>query len=604
MVKKLTSVLLLILFAFGISFSSITRAVPQQAPPTPDPTKELTIVYTHDIHSHLYSRWTGTEAQGGIALLASLVKQLETIRPTLVLDCGDIISGGAVNDLNDGLPMIEVMNAIGYDAVALDNHEFDQGVPKLKGMISAANFDMVSATAHWPGSPQAPDYTIVEFAGLQIGIIGLTHSFWYAPNEVTFTDIETSAINAATELESLGVNFTIALGCIGSGSAETIAQNAPGLDLVVKSYGPQKVESTLIVPSVSSYCQGVGILNITIDVSNGTVLNYSFSSRSLTTPLLQPDPVILGIIDGWNAPIASMLDAPVGYTYTTLDSGDLGYLLAESIWQNTSADAGIYNHGGVRDSIDEGFITLRDIYHVEPFLNFVATVTIPGWLADSVVPSNHHATSIIDFVDSTFYTIASSNFTITSLERNYGSDVTNRQNYFDRFVVAVLANHLASEYPITTTECRDGLTKAHSTVDSLPNTDFTGGSPTTLRNSILTSLSDAIDALDLNDAPTVVTHVETARNLIEQHINASAPQRWLNTTLSCVIQMLDVPPPTTPTTPPTTPTTPPTTPTTPPILPIPGYPWLTTAFTIILTLTFAVIVRKRMKYSKKGKQHN
>ena len=145
----------------------------------PDPTIDITIAYTHDMHSHLYSKWTGTKCSGGMPLIATKVQELRSLRPTLLFDCGDIISGGAVNDHNDGLPMIEVMNAIGYDAMALDNHEFDPGVNTLKGMIDAADFEILCANVDWPGTPKPLPYSIETVAGYDIGVIGLSTDFWY-----------------------------------------------------------------------------------------------------------------------------------------------------------------------------------------------------------------------------------------------------------------------------------------------------------------------------------------------------------------------------------------------------------------------------------------
>ncbi|MHA1909165.1 MAG: hypothetical protein ACW98Y_17855, partial [Candidatus Thorarchaeota archaeon] len=71
-----------------------------------NPSIDITIAYTHDLHSHLYSEWTGTEISGGMPLLSTKIQELRALRPVLLLDCGDIISGAPVNDHNEGIPMI------------------------------------------------------------------------------------------------------------------------------------------------------------------------------------------------------------------------------------------------------------------------------------------------------------------------------------------------------------------------------------------------------------------------------------------------------------------------------------------------------------------
>ncbi len=578
--------LVLLFMSFGVGRTPVQLV--EDLPLPPDSTVELTIVYSHDLHGHLYPRWTLDDCRGGMPLLASLVKQLAVIRPTLVLDCGDVLSGGAVNDLNGGLPMIEVMNTIGYDAMALDNHEFDQGVSTLQGMITAADFTVVSANTQWPSAPQSANYTIVEKAGLRIGIIGLTPPFWYAPPSVTFSDLVAAATTANTELEAQGVNFTMVLGCLGQGRAETLAENVPGLDLVVKGYELNVVNDTLIAPTVGTYASAVGILNVTIHVSNGTVLQYAHTSYPLVSPPLQPDSTVETIIDTWNAPLAATLDVPIGYTEPGLGTGNLGLLLAEALQQDAGTDLGIYNYGGVRDNVDSGFITRRDLYHVEPFFNYEVTIKALGWIAEEINSAYYSATSIPVFDHNTNYTIATSNFTATNLERTYGSAITDRQDFPNKMVLDVLASYTTNQLTVSITNLQHALTQAHYSINILPDTAFTGGTPSNLRNALLTNLTLASSALDQDDEPTARSYTETALSMVENHINASCPRRWLVIELTCVIQHLEettTPPPTTPTTP-TTPTSPP---------PIPGFPWQAIIMAIVFTVILLMVTRKKRK---------
>ena len=550
----------------------------------------LTIIYTHDIHSHLYPHWSGGMCRGGMPLLADLVERMREDQPNLLLlDCGDTLSGGAVNDHNGGIPMIEIMNAIGYNAMAVDNHEFDLDISALKGMIEAANFDILSANTKWPGTPQAANYTIIEMAGLRIGIIGLTPSFWYAPPSVTFIDMKEAATEAVTDLEGQGVNFTILLGCLGS--APSLAEQIPGLDLIVKGpSGPQLVNGVLIAPSAGSYASSVGVLNISVDTSTGTITSYDFTVRSLQSPPLQPDPEVEAIIDQWNAPLASMLDTPVGYTPGSLSTGDLGPMMAEAIRLRTGADVGTYNHGGVRDSIPNGFITYRDIYHVEPFFNYIATVEAPGWVTEEIVNENYYSTTISSFDPNTVYTLASSNFSVTNWQRIYGSHITNRQDFPDLTVVQVLADYLANQYPAGKGEIRQALSEVRSTVNELPDTVFAGGEPSDLRLSITAKLDEAMEALDEDDEEEALLRTQEALSLVENHINASCPRRWIATTLKCASYYLEGMT--------TTTTTNTTSTTTPPLLP----PLL--AAGLILVVAVPVIVVIAIKWLRRRPEHS
>jgi hypothetical protein len=459
-----------------------------------------------------------------------------------LLDCGDILSGGATNDHNDGIPMVEVMNSIGYDAMALDNHEFDQGLTTLSGMIQAANFDVLSANTEWPGTPQTADYSIEEIAGYQIGIIGLTPSFWYAPDGVVFTDLAESASIAVSELEAQGVNFIIILGCVWSG----LANSVPGVDLIVKGDGPEMIGDTLSLPSVGSYGSSLGVLNLTINISQGTIEAYAFSSHELSSTL-EPDSAVEAIIDGWDAPLSEYLDTPVGYFDTYMSSSNVGPLLAEALWQQTGADVGVYNAGGVREGIDSGFVTYRDLYHVEPFFNFVATVDAPGWIAEQIVGSNYHATSITAFEPDTIYTIASSNFSITSFEWSYGSDLSNRQDTVGTSVVEAFAAHLSDAFPVEIPDLQDALIETKNVISSLPDEALTGGVPSDLRTSMNNELTSAQTALSEDDFADAVSHVRTAIDLVSDHVITSCPRRWLMIALNCIVYGLeDVTSPTTP----------------------------------------------------------
>jgi len=367
-------------------FSTVLSPVVMPVESLQNPTIDITIAYTHDLHSHLYSEWTGTECSGGMPILSTKIQELRALRPTLLFDCGDTVSGAPVNDINEGIPMIEVMNEIGYDAMSIDNHEYDPGVGALKNMITAADFEVLGANVDWSGSPKPLEYSIESIAGYDIGVIGLSPQFWYSPDDATITDQVTAANAAVVALQGLGIDFIILLGCLSS----SLASSVSGINILMKAGSLGYIGDTLVVPSVGQYASQVGVLDLTIDTSDGTIDSYSFSAESLNSPLV-PDETIVTLIDTWNAPLASNLDMAVGYFDTYHSSGDLGMLFADAIYEQAGADIGTYNIGGIRESIDEGFVTYRDIYQVEPFFNFVATIELQGSDVTSILGGNYYS---------------------------------------------------------------------------------------------------------------------------------------------------------------------------------------------------------------------
>jgi 2',3'-cyclic-nucleotide 2'-phosphodiesterase (5'-nucleotidase family) len=528
-------------------------------------------------------------------LLSAKVQALRAIRPTLLFDCGDIMSGGAVNDFNNGLPMVEVMNAIGYDAMAIDNHEFDPGTGALKNMIDAADFEILSANVDWPGTPKPLPYSIETVAGYDIGVVGLSTSFWYAPPEVTFANQVASVDAAIVDLQGQGIDFIILLGCLSS----SLASSVSGIDVLVKGGALETIGNTLVVPSTGSYASHVGVLDLTIDTSAGTIDSYSFSSQALDAPLV-PDETIVTLIDTWNDPIVDAVDTAVGYFDSYQSTGSLGIMLAEAILQQTGADVATYNNGGVRESIEGGFITYRDLYHTEPFFNFVATVDLKGSDVTSVIGSNYYATSLSSFEPNTWYTVASSNFSITDLERSYTSDAINRQDSLSVSVVNTLASYLSGEYPITRSDLLNVIDDCRSSVTSLPSSYMFGGTASALKSLINGELLNAKSALVAEDDVLALDHLTTSIALVDTHVSVSCPQRWLKTNLENIIENLVIATTTitTPTTSPST-TSAPTTGTTSPPTTDSGVlsPWTPV---LVVELVAVVIVLAYFIRSRRG----
>src|SRR5437868_4475227 len=131
----------------------------------PQAPTSLILVHTNDIHGQVLPR----EGAGGMAELATLIHREH---PDLILDGGDMFTGTMLNDEFFGKPIIEILNKLGYAAVALGNHEFDYGVPELRNRLKEAHFPVLSANVS--GVPEVQPYTILNVKGLRIGIIGLT----------------------------------------------------------------------------------------------------------------------------------------------------------------------------------------------------------------------------------------------------------------------------------------------------------------------------------------------------------------------------------------------------------------------------------------------
>lgn len=138
------------------------------------PQEQLTILHTNDTHSQIEPK---SDGKGGYARRMGLIKQERLLdRHLLLLDAGDFSQGTPYFNFYHGRVEIDAMNRMGYDAVTLGNHEFDNGLDTLAAVLRGAKFPVVCANYDFSGTVLADivkPYVILHKGGLKIGIFGL-----------------------------------------------------------------------------------------------------------------------------------------------------------------------------------------------------------------------------------------------------------------------------------------------------------------------------------------------------------------------------------------------------------------------------------------------
>jgi 5'-nucleotidase len=118
----------------------------------------VTILHTNDIHGHVtgWQGWAGELAGkkvGGFDRIASVVERVRAETPNvLLLDAGDTLGDSMPADLTKGRAILSLMNAVGYDAMVIGNHEPDFTMENLREWIAAARFPVVAANVVERGS--------------------------------------------------------------------------------------------------------------------------------------------------------------------------------------------------------------------------------------------------------------------------------------------------------------------------------------------------------------------------------------------------------------------------------------------------------------------
>jgi 5'-nucleotidase len=161
---------------------SYTRSHVEFAAPLLKPTKDetlITILHTNDQHSQIDPLPANDRnaGKGGVARRATLVKRIRAENPnTLLLDAGDSFQGTPYFNLYRGVVEYKAMTAIGYDAVTLGNHDFDNGVEALAEAMQHAKFEFVSANYDVRGTAiekRVKPYIVRELGGVRVGVFGL-----------------------------------------------------------------------------------------------------------------------------------------------------------------------------------------------------------------------------------------------------------------------------------------------------------------------------------------------------------------------------------------------------------------------------------------------
>lgn len=137
----------------------------------------ITILHTNDTHSCIEPEKNGNAGVLNRALLIEQIADSVGKENLLLFDCGDFSQGSLYYNSFKGSTEVELMNAMGYDACAIGNHEFDFGLENLARLLRMAQFEVLCANYDFTGTAcegLVKPYTIIERGGKKIGVFGLS----------------------------------------------------------------------------------------------------------------------------------------------------------------------------------------------------------------------------------------------------------------------------------------------------------------------------------------------------------------------------------------------------------------------------------------------
>ncbi|TFL16995.1 bifunctional metallophosphatase/5'-nucleotidase [Jannaschia formosa] len=384
----------------------------------------LHILHINDLHSRIepINAFDSTcsaeddaagECFGGVARIKTFIdgKRAELDgENVIVLDAGDQFQGSLMYTTYKGDVEAEMMNAIGFDAMAVGNHEFDDGPEQLAEFAGEVEVPLVSGNldlsqSNVLGDDQVADHLVLEIGGERIGIVSAlatdtSETSSPGPN-VIFQD-EIDALQADVDaLTEMGVDKIIALTHVGLPKDREIAEAVTGLDAIVGGHShtlfsnteegaeayPTEVNG---VPIVQAYAYSKYVGHLTLEFDEEGNLISAEGDTNLLDASVEPDAEIAARIAELAGPIEELKSRVIGEATEAIEgsrevcrAGEcaMGNLVADAMLDRT-ADQGvtvaITNGGGLRASIDSGEITMGEVLTVLPFQNTLATFSASG----------------------------------------------------------------------------------------------------------------------------------------------------------------------------------------------------------------------------------
>ncbi|WP_312317751.1 bifunctional UDP-sugar hydrolase/5'-nucleotidase UshA [Atlantibacter hermannii] len=412
-----------------------------------DKTYKITILHTNDHHGHF---WRNEYGEYGLAAQKTLVDSIrqqvaEQGGSVLVLSGGDINTGVPESDLQDAEPDFRGMNLIGYDAMAVGNHEFDNPLTVLRQQEQWAKFPFLSANIYQKSTGERlfKPWALFKRQDLKIAIIGLTtDDTAKIGNPEFFTDIEfrKPAEEAKLVIQELQQtekpDVIIAATHMGHYDNGAHGSNAPGdvemarslpegsLAMIVGGHSQnpvcmasdnkKQVEYVPGTPCAPDRQNGIWIVQAhewgkyvgraDFEFRNGEMklVNYQLipvnlkkkvtwdngkSERILYTPEIAENPKMLSLLSPFQSKGKAQLEVKIGNVNGHLEGDrskvrfvqtNLGHLILAAQMARTGADFAVMSGGGIRDSIEAGDITYKDVLKVQPFGNTLVYIDMPG----------------------------------------------------------------------------------------------------------------------------------------------------------------------------------------------------------------------------------
>ncbi len=417
----------------------------------------LTILHTNDFHARFepiskYDSGCGDEDNaegkcfGGSARLVTAVADARArTNNSILVDGGDQFQGTLFYTYYKGKLAAEMMNKLGYDAMTVGNHEFDDGPEVLRGFMDAVDFPVLMSNADVSGEEllagKLAKSTVIERGGEKLGLIGLTPQDTDelaspGPN-IVFTDPVNAVQGEVDKLTEMGVNKIIVLSHSGYKVDQAVAAGTIGVDVIVGGHSntllsntneraegayPTMVGETAIVQAYA-YGKFLGELNVTFN--DAGEITEAKGEPIIVDGGVAEDAATKARIMEAAAPLEEIRNKVVANAGAAIE-GDravcrvqecaMGNLVADAMLarvKDQGIEVAIANSGGLRASIDAGDVTMGEVLTVLPFQNTLSTFKVSG---ETLMAALENGVSQMEEVKGRFPQVSGMSFTVDASE--------------------------------------------------------------------------------------------------------------------------------------------------------------------------------------------
>ena len=343
--------------------------------------------------------------------LASVVDSLRALYPDLVLlAAGDNRSGNPINDryAEPARPMIDLMNAVGFELSALGNHEWDGGADGLRNVMGWANFPFVCANVSFDDSLQMPVKPCFTFErnGLKIGIVGAIQLGLSGIPDFHPKNAPGSHFRPAAEVipeylylrDQCDALFLVSH--CGFEDDVELANQFPQFDAIFGGHSHTLVNDNTIINGVlvTQALNRIKYLTLSTFTFNRKGKLIAKGSQNIPLASASRKAEIQAMVDGFNS--NDVFAKVVGENMAVIEDCRqcFGCLMADAAREGTGVQMAFQNYGGVRyDTLGVRPITLKDVFSLDPFDNELVKFDMTGQ-------------EILDFLAVSFFTDRGPNF--------------------------------------------------------------------------------------------------------------------------------------------------------------------------------------------------